>query len=114
MNKEFIEFQKEFKKWQQKFGLTGYFVYFKYEELDDNYAEISMNHIRMVATVTLNSKLKDAEIADKNVARDAKHEALHLLIGKLTFIAGCRFTQPEEIDQADEELVNKLENLIDG
>ena len=37
---EFSQFQKEFKKWQRRFGLTGYTVYFKYEPIETRFAQI--------------------------------------------------------------------------
>jgi len=113
MNKDFAEFQKHFKHYQQRFGLTGYKVYFKYEPSKDVFASITVTHREMVATVTLNSELPDKDKPFKNVKRDAKHEALHLLLMRLEQ-AGCRrYVAEDEIYEATEELVFKLEELIE-
>jgi len=112
MNKDFSLFQSEFKKWQKLFGLTGYKVYFKYEPLEGYFAHIDINQGNMVATVTLNSKLPDNGKPFKDIKCSAKHEAIHLLIGRLEKNGRYRFTSENEIYEATEELVVKLEDLI--
>ena len=112
MNKDFELFQSEFKKWQQKFGLTGYKVYFKYEPLDESFADIRVNQGSVVATVRLNSELPDKDKPFRDIKQSAKHEALHLLVGKLERNGRYRFTTENEIYESTEELVFKLEGLI--
>jgi len=110
-NKDFKLFQEEFEKWQERFGLTGYKVYFKYEPLDDSFASISVNQEGMIATVTLNSL--DRKNPLKEIKRSAKHEALHLLLARLERRAKSRFANEDEIYELVEELTNKLECLIE-
>lgn len=112
MNKDFELFQAEFKRWQKLFGLTGYRVYFKCEPLDDSFANISISQGHMVATVTLNSKIPAKDRPFEDVGQSAKHEALHLLIGRLDQDGRYRYSSEGEIYEAAEELVFKLENLI--
>jgi len=112
LNKDFELFQKEFKKWQKLFGLTGWGVYFKYEPLEKSFADIYINLEDMVATIRLNSKLPDKDKPHKDIKRSAKHEALHLLVGRLEFNGRYRFVSDGEISESSEELVRKLENLI--
>jgi len=109
---DFELFQEEFKVWQGKFGLMGYGVYFKHEEIDGAFADISINHELMVATVRLNNKLPDEIKPFSDIKRDAKHEAIHLLIGRLEMNGRCREVSSGEIFEASEELANKLGNLI--
>jgi hypothetical protein len=111
-NKDFELFQSEFKKWQKLFGLTGYKVYFKYEPLEKSFADIEINQEDVVATVRLNSKLPDKDKPFKDIKRSAKHEALHLLIGRLEINGRYRFVSSGEMYEAAEELVRRLENLI--
>lgn len=107
---DFLTFQSEFKKWQKLFGLTGYKVYFKEVPLDsDCYAEIEVNQSSMVAVVRLNKPRKDNL---RHVKESAKHEAIHLLLMKLQHLAMCRYLFESDIDEAVEELVFKLEDLI--
>ena len=109
---DFTEFKKHFKYYQNLFGLNGYHVYFVYSRLNKSYANISVDQNSMVATVRLNSKLLKREELDKDIKRSAKHEALHLLLAKYSHIAGARYVTSEEPDEAEEELVNKLSNII--
>ena len=110
---EFSRFQKYFKEYQHRFGLNGYRVYFQYEPIGDSFATLTAEQNHMVATVKLNSKLTEENKPFKDIRRSAKHEAIHLLIHKLEHRAYCRFVMDEEIYEATEELVIKLEDLID-
>jgi len=112
MTEDFELFQEEFKKWQQRFGLTGYKVYFKYEPIDDSFADININQGEMAVTVKLNSNLPVEDKPFKDVERSAKHEAIHLLVGRLEHNGRRRYSSEAEIYEAVEELVRKLEDLI--
>ena len=111
MNKDFALFQKEFKKWQQLFGLTGYKVYFKYEPVD-HFAKILIDLESMIATAILNSELPDNAKPFRDIKQCAKHEALHLLIARLELNGKYRYISESEIDEASEELVIRLEGLV--
>ncbi len=52
---DFLKFKKEFTKYQKLFGLTGHRVYFKYEQLEGCFANITCNQPDMVATARLNN-----------------------------------------------------------
>ncbi len=110
---DFEIFQKEFKKWQKRFGLTGYKVYFKYEPLGTSFADITGNQTDMVITVRLNSNLPDENKPHRDSKRSAKHEALHLLLHRLEARASERYISPDQVYEAVEELVFKLEEFID-
>ena len=112
MNKEFNEFQEEFKRYQDKFGLNGWQVYFKHEPLNGSFARIIPAKEGMVATVKLNSKLAKKHQEFNNVKQHAKHEVIHLLLARLTCEANYRFADKDELATAEEELVNKLCSLI--
>ncbi len=105
---DFTDFQKTFKVYQKLFGLNGYQVYFKYEPISDAFADIAVIQDNMVATVRLDNK-KDSQ---RHVKQSAKHEAIHLLLNRLEYYGRCRYVQPEEINEAVEELVVRLQGLI--
>ena len=114
MNKDFAEFQKHFKHYQQLFGLTDYKVYCKHGPLDGVFAHITMARNDRMATVSLNSELPDKDKPFEDIKRSAKHEALHLLLDELEHMAKGRYLiTEEEIDEASEGLIHKLEGLID-
>ena len=112
INKDFELFQKEFKRHQKLFGLTGYETYFKHEARESGYAAICINHEDMVATVTLNSDIPDKHKPQHDIRKSAKHEAIHLLIGRLEQYGADRYLTRDIHYEASEELVNKLMNLI--
>ena len=49
---------------------------------------------------------------DEEIERVAKHESLHLLLARLTGIARARFVVKEELEEATEETIRKLEKII--
>ena len=111
MNKDFADFQKHFKYYQNLFGLNGYKVYFKHEPIDNGFADITITQRDMIATVRLDSSGKDKQF--KHIKESARHEALHLLIGRLEFNGHYRYIVQDEICEAAEELVIRLEGLIE-
>lgn len=113
MNTKFEDFQEHFKKYQRRFGLMGYQAFFKHEPLEDYFADITVDQNGMTATVRYNSKLPEKDKPFEDVRRTAKHEAIHLLLGRLEFTAKARYVSDTEIGEAAEELVHKLEELIE-
>jgi hypothetical protein len=116
MNKDFVLFQDEFKKYQKLFQLDNYNVYFKYEPIDERvFSNISIDQEAMIATVRFNNKLSKDLKSLRKPEWTAKHEAIHLLIGRLVDYAESKLIaerDARDIGEASEELVNKLMNLI--
>ncbi|MFC1924254.1 hypothetical protein ACFLXA_02690 [Chloroflexota bacterium] len=110
---EFELFQAKFKKWQERFGLNGWNVYFKYEPLGTDYAKIYYDLTQMTAVVSLNSDPLEEDKADNDIVKHAKHEAIHLLLGRLKANGSTRYISENEMTESCEELVHKLEGLID-
>jgi hypothetical protein len=111
--KDFELFKKEFKKWQEKFGLNGWEVFFKYEKPQmGGFASVNVNLLDKTVTVRLNDELEEKDKPFKDIKRDAKHEAIHLLLAEFSELAYNRFINSDELYRAEEELVHKLEELI--
>jgi hypothetical protein len=49
---------------------------------------------------------------EKQIKQTAKHEMLHVLLGKLFLIGLNRWADRDEYDREEEELVHKLEKLL--
>lgn len=96
-----------------KFGLCGYQVYFKHEPLETALADIFVDLTQMTVTVRLDSNPKPEDKPHMNIKHLARHEATHLLIGRLAQNAKTRYICELEMTETIEELVNKLEGLID-
>jgi hypothetical protein len=111
-DKNFEEFKDWFNFYQKRFGLSGYRVGFKFENLGSDNAGININQTEMTALVRLNSKVPKEEREFHNAKEHAKHEALHLLVGRLEKNGRFRYATDGEIYEATEELVRRLEKLI--
>jgi len=96
--KAFTLFQKEFLRWQQKQGLTEYGVTFRFEPIDGSYADITTSRRDKFAVVRLSSQVTVSDMADLDPARSAKHEAIHLLLARMVWLAESRYVHPQDID----------------
>lgn len=110
--KQFKEFKTEFKKWQGIFGLNGYQVYFKHCQLDNDFAQIARQPSMMVATVSLCLEVAGDDAKFLDVKKSARHEAVHLLLSKLSDCATERFITEADITQAEEEAVNRIVSVL--
>jgi len=113
-SQDFELFEREFKRYQRLFGLRGYRVYFNHKPLDtDVMANIRVDQEAVAANVCLNSKVpKRGNEGWADIRRHAKHECIHLLIGRLVKYGQSRYISGDDIEEAGEELVNRLEGLI--
>ena len=112
MSNEFNKFKKVFKEYQALFGLNGYKVYFKYEPLGKDFASCRIDILGRVVTISLASNTSKEDRKLCGVEENAKHEALHLLLGRLSALAYSRCIFQSEIEEAEEEIVRHLEKLI--
>ena len=106
-------FQEEFTIWQKILGLTGYQVYFKHMPIGDSFANITISQRDMIATARLNSKIPSKDKTNLNIRASARHEAIHLLLGRIEHRAMDRYVSEDEIFEADEEAVRRLESALD-
>ena len=112
MSNEFDKFKKVFKEYQALFGLSGYKVYFKQEPLQDDFASCKINLMGRVVTILLDTNASKEDRKLCGVEENAKHEALHLLLGRLSILAHSRYVSQNEIEDAEEEIIRRLEKLI--
>ena len=106
------QFSETFTTYQEKFGLNGYQIYFQTAPIGDSYANIFINQDGMVATVTLNNAVSKEDKSHQDIHKNAKHEALHLLVGRFSDYAQSRYVTRADITEAEEELVRRLDTLI--
>lgn len=102
------KFKREFIKYQKLFGLTGWDVKFEIRALNGSLAELCYRSNECVATASLNKFFAVGE----DIKKTARHEAIHLLLARYDFIASARYISPDELIQANEEIVVKLTELI--
>lgn len=104
-------FKKEFLRWVDKLGLKGWNFYFQHVAREKTNACIlppDKLEVRNI-TVCLNTDVDEEEI---NMKRLALHEALEVLLLRLSFIAACRFCQQEEIDEERHHIIMTLEKVL--
>jgi len=120
-NQDFLYFQKKFNEYAKKLGVGHYIIYFEHTDIPSDsmtpngaYACIYKDATNSVATVqfckiweTVSRPLNKREIEET-----AKHEAIHLLLAKLSDLAYRRYVTALEIFSAEEELVRKIQKII--
>lgn len=113
---EQVEFFKNtFIYYQKKFQLEDYKMFFEIVEDKDFYAKITVDHSGALFMLTLNREYLPLGITgsiEEQLKSVAKHEAIHLLIGRMNACAISRFVTSDEINHFNETLVRKLEWLI--
>jgi hypothetical protein len=106
--REYRKFREEFLKMQRKLNLMDWRIYFELKKLKRGYAEIAYNVDIRVATIRMTTMIDE----DFNPVRAARHEAIHLLMARLSNFARCRFISEYEINEENERLAMLLENLL--
>lgn len=106
------KFEKEFKKYQKLFGLTGWDVSFIVAPIVNSRATVHYAGSDCIATVTLNDTQAVHESSVSEIKELAKHEAIHLLLARYDFIASARYIDSEELSFANEEITVKLTDII--
>ena len=107
---DFTMFKDECARWIKFFGLYNWRVHYIHQNSPDCTAYIYYPSEIEDRTVTIGLCVDVDE--DAEILRCAFHEVIHLLLYRLTYAAGCRFVQPEEISDAEHELIRIMENTI--
>lgn len=110
----FGRFKKEFLRWQQLLGLTQYRIDFFHEKLDNLFAGMTVWEKDKIARVSLATEIsKDSTNIDPGPEEHAKHEAIHLLIHRLSWLGGCRYIKDDELAEEAEAIVVRLEKVLE-
>lgn len=112
-NRNFEIFKREFEKYRKLFGLTGFNIIYSHEPLEHKFATVLYSIENAEATVKLSSTPPYVPKGNKiSIKALARHEALHLLLGRFEWYARMRFVNEDQLNDANEEIVVKLEGLI--
>jgi hypothetical protein len=110
---EFNRFKKAFLYWQERLNRIDYDARFYHRKLDECYAQIETDHMGRCADVSLCSEFpEDVGAGYKGPEGEAKHEAIHLLLQRLEWLATSRYVMPADIKEEVESLVRILENIL--
>jgi hypothetical protein len=112
IKKSFEIFKEEFILWQKYFGLIYWRIDFSIAPLKESKADIKTDCESYTAEVRFNKGNRDDE---ELVRQTAKHEAIHLLLARLSECAyDPRGYSTTDISAAEEELVRRLTIIIGG
>jgi len=105
-------FKKTFLRYVKILGLTDYQVYFKHEYIQEAFATLENYEPGKIITVKMTTELYGFDAKVFNPVTSAKHEAVHLLLARIQYLAGNRYVTESSIDEEIEGLVRKLEVLL--
>ena len=111
-DKHFKIFVGECGRWIDKLKIDNWKVYYRWQESKENRATISTKLGGYVATIFLSKKWCGEKVTEDEVKESAKHEVIHLLLARMSTNGGSRFVSQYEVDESEEELVQKLEKLL--
>ncbi len=101
-------------KWIRKLGLTnyGYSIGFSKEKTKAN-AVCNINLGAAHIDITLYNDWGDIDIpTDEALECTAMHEVTHVLLARLRLNGDTRFIMEDEIQEAEHEIVRRLENVF--
>lgn len=114
--KHFELFKKECQKWINILELNHYCIGYQHTELEKNYAESIIRGdtyiVTFVLTTEIDMNIDRNKTLDELICELAKHEVLHCLLGRFSTNAHSRYINQNELLEAEEELVIKLEKII--
>lgn len=114
---QFQTFVNEHKKWVNKFGMFPWKMSYHLSEPSNEFRgawnEIEWeNQLCHIHLEKYYEKEQHEGSLISSIKRTAKHEALHLLTAPLYVRCMSRFVTREEITAANEDLIRRLEDLV--
>lgn len=110
--KDFGVFKEEFLLWQKNLGLMAWEIIFVHKRLKDAAAQINADSLSRMATVALSSVVAGERDEWNDPKACGKHEAIHLLLADLDWLARQRYTSERELDREEEGIVRRLEKIL--
>jgi len=112
--KHFEIFKKEVRKWVDIFQLNGWQIYFKHKTNKTDFGGLATILKNKVATFFFTQSFDDAvcSFTEEAIKKTARHEVIHLLLARLSCLVSERFVSENEVEEAEEEIVNILVNYI--
>lgn len=108
----FERFKKEFLRWVDLLGLTQYRIIFTQEKLYDLYAQMIIEEKGKLAKVSLSTVINVPSF-DTGPESHARHEVIHLLIHRLSWLGGCRYITDDDLGEECEAVVTRLEKVLE-
>lgn len=112
---DFEKFKESLSKYLKDYKMDFWNVGVKHIKINNEYtaARVYLDINSSVATVKFNTELGDDVIVNEDAIDIwAKHEAIHILLARITELGCSRYITTAEFDSAEEELVMRLEKLL--
>jgi hypothetical protein len=112
---DFEYFKRRYLFHLRELGINNFEIRFMHEDADEAYATTLPSTKGMCATVTLSMDWENGDgrkVGRRELDFSARHEVLHLLLCKLSELAGALYAQGI-VDGAEEEIIRTLENYLD-
>lgn len=114
--KQYEMFKKECQKWIDKWELNNWEVVYEWKDLGKSTARMIRDVVNHQATLAFTKNYDsdfDKQMSENDyIKRCAKHEVIHLLLGRLAEYGLARFLGEDEMVEAEEELVRKLLKIL--
>lgn len=112
--KHFEIFKKECLKWIDRLELNGWEIQFGWTEKEGVFSSLGGKLIGRTVTFFLCKDWSNTitPLTESNIRKTAKHEVIHLLLLRFTINAVSRYVTSDELEEAEEEIVRKLEKII--
>jgi hypothetical protein len=116
-DRHFQIFQKEAKRWIDKFGMQGWDIRFVHQDLagDLNAAaffEAGEDITNRIATIGLARSDFKRKLTAEYIKLCAFHEVCELLLHRFQYLAKARYCQEEDIDEERHNLIRIMENCV--
>lgn len=109
--KDFEFFVRECKKWERTLELADWDIQYFHEEIKSSSSASTLRDLQgRTASVYLSTDLDT--ISKDSLALTAKHEMIHILVGRFAGNAFCRFIMEGDLLESEEALVVKLSKII--
>jgi len=106
-------YKKEVKRWLKVFGLVGWRVYFRHEDIGHDILGMCTYDLKARnACFWINELWPETDPSVHNVKRTAFHEVCELLFARLNILAMSRFVVEDEIEEERHNLIRKLETVV--
>ena len=111
--KHFEIFKKECLYWQDRFELHNWDLHFRWSNDKRKRASCTASISGYIATISLSKDWDNyKKITEQDIKMTSKHEMIHVLLGRLSSLITATFLSSNEVEEANEEIVRKLEWII--
>lgn len=109
----FEAFQRAAKAWQERLELHEWRIYFNHGCPEDFYSQVHYRTGSRIATIGFARKWDALRpLTEEEIVLLARHEVCHLLTADLQAVAKERYASEQQIDDAEEILVRRIEHTI--